>query len=114
VVERAAILSSDSVLGPADFPALRTPARSMTYQVGGAISLQALENAHIKLVVANSPSLEEAARILEIDKSTLYRKRKQMECIHERLTASTGAGSVPAETSASGGHRGGAASFVPA
>jgi NtrC-family two-component system response regulator AlgB len=113
VVERAAILSSDSVLGPADFPALRTPAKSMTYQVGGAVSLQALENAHIRLVVANSPSLEVAARILEIDKSTLYRKRKQMECIHEPLTAST-AGSVPADTSVRGGSRDGAASFVPA
>ena len=31
------------------------------------------------MVVANSASLEEAARTLQIDKSTLYRKRKQME-----------------------------------
>jgi DNA-binding NtrC family response regulator len=39
------------------------------------------------MVVANSTSLEEAARILEIDKSTLYRKRKQMEARVEVFAA---------------------------
>jgi two-component system, NtrC family, response regulator AlgB len=79
VVERAAILSTDAVLEAADFPALGTPDAPARYQIGGAISLQALENAHIQMVVASSGSLEEAARILAIDKSTLYRKRKSME-----------------------------------
>ncbi len=79
VVERAAILSTGSVLEVGDFPALLTQAPVSRCQIGGAISLQALENAHIQMVVANSASLEEAARILAIDKSTLYRKRKQME-----------------------------------
>jgi two-component system, NtrC family, response regulator AlgB len=78
VVERAAILSASSVLGAQDFPALVADRVTSRCQIGGAISLQALENAHIQMVVANSASLEEAARILEIDKSTLYRKRKQM------------------------------------
>ncbi len=79
VIERAAILSSSAVLEASDFPALVKPAPVTRYQIGAAISLQALENAHIQMVVASSPSLEEAARILAIDKSTLYRKRKQME-----------------------------------
>lgn len=78
VVERAAILGSGQVLEPVDFPALMTPEPAVRYQVGGSISLAALETAHIQMVVATSPSLEEAARILEIDKSTLYRKRKQI------------------------------------
>jgi len=78
VIERALILSGHPVLGPDDFPALRAPAAVTPYQVGGAVSLQALEDAHINLVVANSASLKEAARILKIDKSTLYRKRKHM------------------------------------
>ena len=78
VVERAAILSSGPLLEPEDFPALLTQAPAMRYQVGEAVSLAALESAHIQMVVANTPSLEEAARILEIDKSTLYRKRKQI------------------------------------
>jgi NtrC-family two-component system response regulator AlgB len=79
VVERAAILSSGPVLEAHDFPALRTDAPSAHYRIGGPISLSALENAHIRMVIANTRSLEEAARILEIDKSTLYRKRKNME-----------------------------------
>ncbi len=82
VVERAAILSHGKALTAEDFPALLLPVAATRFQVGGPISLRALENAHIQLVVANSGSLDEAARILEIDKSTLYRKRKQMdECV---------------------------------
>ena len=61
-----------------DFPALLTQAPVVRHQIGEPISLAELESAHIQMVVANSPSLEEAARILEIDKSTLYRKRKQI------------------------------------
>jgi two-component system, NtrC family, response regulator AlgB len=79
VVERAAILSNGAALQAADFPGLIARSAASRYQIGGPISLQALENAHIRMVVASSSSLEEAARILEIDKSTLYRKRKQME-----------------------------------
>jgi NtrC-family two-component system response regulator AlgB len=79
VVERAAILSSGEALGGSDFPALLAQAPASRFQVGSAISLQALETAHIQMVIANSATLEEAARILEIDKSTLYRKRKQMD-----------------------------------
>ncbi|MGH7956794.1 MAG: sigma-54-dependent transcriptional regulator [Opitutaceae bacterium] len=86
VVERAAILSSGSILGPDDFPALCTQGSATLYQIGGAVSLHAVESAHIQLVVANSASLEEAARILQIDKSTLYRKRKQMESRIEEFT----------------------------
>jgi two-component system, NtrC family, response regulator AlgB len=78
VVERAAILSAGSVLEVEDFPALLVDRPTSRCQIGGAMSLQALENAHIQMVVASSASLEEAARILGIDKSTLYRKRKQM------------------------------------
>ena len=80
VVERAAILSTGAVLEAGDFPALVAPQPiEARCQIGAPISLQALENAHIQMVVASTSSLEEAARILEIDKSTLYRKRKLME-----------------------------------
>ncbi|MDO8540317.1 MAG: sigma-54 dependent transcriptional regulator [Opitutaceae bacterium] len=85
VVERAAILSNGAALDAADFPALLSQPPASRYQIGGPISLRALENAHIQLIVANSGSLEEAARILQIDKSTLYRKRKQMEARVEKF-----------------------------
>ena len=38
--------------------------------------LEVLERRHIEAVVANSETLEAAARTLGIDGSTLYRKRK--------------------------------------
>lgn len=48
-------------------------------RAGDAVSVQALERAHIESIVAKSGSLEAAARLLGIDSSTLYRKRKQYE-----------------------------------
>ena len=42
-----------------------------------AVSLEALEREHIARVVAQSPSLEAAARMLDIDATTLQRKRKR-------------------------------------
>jgi NtrC-family two-component system response regulator AlgB len=86
-IERAAILSNGAVLDAADFPALTTAPAVSRYQVGSPISLHALETAHIQMVVASSASLEEAARILEIDKSTLYRKRKAMEARVESFSS---------------------------
>jgi len=79
VIERAAVLSDGATLDLNDFPALLAIPSVPHYQVGSAISLHALETAHIQMVIAKSPTLEEAARILEIDKSTLYRKRKAMD-----------------------------------
>ena len=98
VVERAAILSSGSILDQEDFPALLAPARRTTYQVGGAVSLRALETAHIQLVVEKCGSLEEAARILEIDKSTLYRKRKQIQSRLTPFAATVENGAIVAAT----------------
>jgi len=51
--------------------------RTPRTRVGDALSLEELERVHIRGVMANSPSLEAAARTLGIDVSTLYRKRKQ-------------------------------------
>jgi NtrC-family two-component system response regulator AlgB len=44
--------------------------------VGAPVSLEILERRHIEAVMANSETLEAAARTLGIDGSTLYRKRK--------------------------------------
>jgi NtrC-family two-component system response regulator AlgB len=41
------------------------------------VTLDELEAEHIRRVVASAPSLDEAARTLGIDPSTLYRKRKR-------------------------------------
>ncbi len=79
IVERAAVLAESPVLDVADFPSLSPQPLGPQFQLGSPISLRELETAHIQMVMARSATLEEAARILEIDKSTLYRKRKAME-----------------------------------
>jgi NtrC-family two-component system response regulator AlgB len=45
-------------------------------RLGADISLEQLERRHIEAVLARADTLDEAARILDIDASTLYRKRK--------------------------------------
>jgi NtrC-family two-component system response regulator AlgB len=47
--------------------------------VGGDFSLDAVEREHITRVVARTATLDEAAAVLGIDASTLWRKRKKYE-----------------------------------
>jgi len=42
-------------------------------------SLAEVEKAHIRQVLAQASSLEEAAKILKIDPATLWRKRKRYQ-----------------------------------
>jgi NtrC-family two-component system response regulator AlgB len=51
--------------------------RTTRPRAGDHISIADLERAHITALIANIDSLDEAARLLGIDVSTLYRKRKQ-------------------------------------
>ena len=84
-IERAVILATREKIFPEDFPAeLRgqtatVPADSEKLpQVGSLISLEKLEEAHLRKILAQTPSLTEAAEILGIDQATLYRKRKKI------------------------------------
>jgi NtrC-family two-component system response regulator AlgB len=70
------------VLEPADLgvPSASTSGADQTVHailVGAPVSLEALEREHIARVIAQSPSLEAAARTLDIDATTLQRKRKR-------------------------------------
>ena len=77
VIERAVIIGDGEVIGPELLPFAATrPPPSLGLRAGDAVSLEELERAHIEAVIAVSPSLEAAAALLEIDSSTLYRKRK--------------------------------------
>lgn len=78
-LERAATLSASAALDVSDFPSLVQRGGQIRCQIGAAVSLQCVEEAHIQAVIEKSSSLEEATRILGIDKSTLYRRRKAME-----------------------------------
>jgi len=76
-VERGVILTPEPFVGLEHLPGQLTTAGSTRVEVGGAVTLDDLEAEHIRRVVASSPSLDEAARILGIDPSTLYRKRRK-------------------------------------
>jgi NtrC-family two-component system response regulator AlgB len=47
-------------------------------QPGEMVSLEKLEEYHIRKVLERTGSVAEAARVLGIDDGTLYRKRKKM------------------------------------
>jgi NtrC-family two-component system response regulator AlgB len=50
----------------------------MPVQIGLPITLEKLEEAHVRKVLAQTSSLLDAAAILGIDQATLYRKRKKL------------------------------------
>ncbi|WP_051361800.1 sigma-54-dependent transcriptional regulator [Solimonas soli] len=77
-IERAVIVCDSDTVRPEHLPfngAAVAPQGGL--RAGDPVSLEDLERAHIEAVVATSPSLEAAAKLLKIDSSTLYRKRKQ-------------------------------------
>ena len=84
-VERAVILAREAQIVAEDLPAeLRGPTHAdgdSAEQVpvaGSIISLDQLEEAHMRKILQRTPSLTEAAQILGIDQATLYRKRKKI------------------------------------
>ena len=83
-IERAVILASGTKIDVADLPLeLRmkpTPGEgaSEDLRAGAMVSLQQLEDQHIRRIIENCPNLNEAADILGIDQATLYRKRVKM------------------------------------
>ncbi len=76
VVERAAILCSADKVGIEYLPNKIAP-RLTTLRIGAPVSLNRIEEEHIRLVLASSKSFQEAADILGIDQATLWRRRKQ-------------------------------------
>ena len=76
-IERAVILCGNTEVDSAMLAINDGGERQMRTRVGDPLSLEEVERVHIRGVMANSPSLEAAARTLGIDVSTLYRKRKQ-------------------------------------
>jgi NtrC-family two-component system response regulator AlgB len=81
-VERAAVLARGDVIGPDDLPdALFRDSSDATgtaeAKVGPEASLDEVERDHILRVLAESPTLEDAAETLGINVSTLWRKRKR-------------------------------------
>jgi NtrC-family two-component system response regulator AlgB len=78
VMERAVILSPVQVLEPENLPDQLQAHVSEVPVLGGPFTAEAIEREHILRVLAHAPTMEEAARILGIDASTLWRKRKKL------------------------------------
>jgi NtrC-family two-component system response regulator AlgB len=77
-VERGVILARDREVGLSDLPAqIGAMAPQNTLELGNAVTLEQLEAEHIRRMLAQTPTMEEAATVLGIDPSTLYRKRKR-------------------------------------
>ncbi|QRO03036.1 sigma-54-dependent Fis family transcriptional regulator [Archangium violaceum] len=78
-LERAIIMWPAEVLEPQAFPERIAAATGSGVALGGPHTLEEVEREHILRVMASVPTLDEAAHILGIDASTLWRKRKKYE-----------------------------------
>ncbi len=78
-IERAVILWPAQVIEPQAFPERIAAHAAAGPQLGGDFTLDTIEREHILRVLARTGTLEEAAQILGIDSSTLWRKRKKYE-----------------------------------
>lgn len=83
-IERAVILAQKDQISATDLPSqVQGKGDSISIngdegpRIGAPLSLDQIEEAHIRGVLVHSPSLIEAAQTLGIDQATLYRKRKK-------------------------------------
>jgi NtrC-family two-component system response regulator AlgB len=84
-IERAVIMAKGNKINLEDLPAeLRgqmapgTKANGALVEVGSLVSMEKLEEAHLRKVLERTSNLAEAAEVLGIDQATLYRKRKKI------------------------------------
>ncbi|HDV4109081.1 sigma-54-dependent response regulator transcription factor AlgB [Pseudomonas aeruginosa] len=77
VIERASIICNQERVDVDHLGFSAAQSASSAPQIGESLSLEDLEKAHITAVMASSATLDQAAKTLGIDASTLYRKRKQ-------------------------------------
>jgi NtrC-family two-component system response regulator AlgB len=75
-IERAAILCQADRIGLDCLPPNLLPSDSAV-KIGDAVSLERIEEEHIRRVLASTKSLQEAAAVLAIDQATLWRRRKK-------------------------------------
>lgn len=76
VIERAAIMCRTETVGAEYFP-FHERKQNHDITIGDKVSLNTVEEKHIRGVISACTSLQEAADILGIDQATLWRKRKQ-------------------------------------
>ena len=78
-MERAAILWPAKVLSSEALPERIAAQSTNSPRLGGDHTLEEVEREHLQRVIRRAPTLDDAARILGIDASTLYRRRKKLD-----------------------------------
>jgi two-component system, NtrC family, response regulator AlgB len=78
-IERAVILAHTDEIGDDFLPDASSNGESNDAKVGSEITLEQLEEVHIRSILQKAPSLDSAAKTLGIDPATLYRKRKRLK-----------------------------------
>jgi two-component system, NtrC family, response regulator AlgB len=76
VIERAAILCRSNRIGIECLPPNFFPGELIP-NVGDPVTIEKIEEQHIRRILASARSLQEAADILGIDQATLWRRRKK-------------------------------------
>ena len=76
LIERAVILGGGDEVGADDLAEIIQV--QSEFRVGGRVTLEEIENEHIRKVIANSRTIDEAATVLGIDPATLYRRKKKL------------------------------------
>ncbi|MGE5191242.1 MAG: sigma-54-dependent transcriptional regulator [Deltaproteobacteria bacterium] len=77
-IERGVILAPGLEVGLSDLPAqIGASLPAGVIELGGGVTLEQLEAEYIRRVLAKTATMDEAATVLGIDPSTLYRKRKR-------------------------------------
>lgn len=76
-IERAVILAGAPELGVADLPPSLGRPPEAGIDVGARVTLEQLEEEHVRRILSATATIEEAAAVLGIDPSTLWRKRKR-------------------------------------
>jgi NtrC-family two-component system response regulator AlgB len=81
-VEHAVVMCQGSEIELKHLPSNLAESASLVYreqpQLGDPISIEKMEELHIRRVLARSKTIEEAATVLKIDGATLWRKRKKI------------------------------------
>jgi NtrC-family two-component system response regulator AlgB len=75
-IERAVLLCNEERIG-VQYLAFKPPPVVPSPSVGDPVSLEQIEEMHIRRILASTKSLEEASRILDMDPVTLWRRRKK-------------------------------------
>jgi two-component system, NtrC family, response regulator AlgB len=78
-IERAAILARTDAIEEDFLPEESLDGQMTDAAIGAEITLDQLEEVHIRRILERAPSLDSAAKTLGIDPATLYRKRKRLK-----------------------------------